>query len=201
MRRVTKTTKKLSYIILTLWFMGLSMVLTSLAAKHLVALPVPPANPEMVSAFEALRPPKERGQWIIVHVLYGPCPCAARLVDHLIKRPTPSDLSEHVLLINDQELRIKPALASSGRFTIHELPPEALETRFHLQSSPLMVLLSPSGELRYLGGYTTHKQGPAPQDMQILDRARAQDAPISALPVLGCAVARQLQELINPLGI
>lgn len=182
----------------SLWVFLASVCTVALMARHLVALPAPgPQDGQMADALQRLRHPEEQGKLLAVHVLYSECRCSLRIVDHLVTRARPQGVSELVLLAGPP-LDLAERLEAAG-FRVLQLKEEALQERFHIESAPLMVVLSPTGDVRYAGGYTTQKQGLDIQDLSILEGART--AGVAPLPVLGCAVSQRLQKLLNPLGL
>ena len=78
-------------------------------------------------------------------------------------------------------------------------PPE-LAARYGLEAAPVFVVADPEGELRYVGGYTTRKQGLDNRDLAIITELRAGHDQ-RELPLFGCAVSRSLQQLLDPLGL
>ena len=175
----------------------MTIVMSSLMARHLVALPAPESTPTLISSLGALRQdPAPR--WMLVHVIYGPCPCSGRIVDHLLARRAQPGVAEHVLLTQD-EGRFGSRLSQRG-FIVHLLTPDELDDRFKISSSPLLLILDPTDQPRYIGGYTAQKQGPAPQDLLLLASAQAGQG-LPSLPILGCAVSARLRSLLNPMNL
>jgi hypothetical protein len=120
------------------------------------------------------------------------------LLDHLTTRPHPRGVDEALLLVGEG-----PEMAARARahgYRVVALRPEELKSRFNLSAAPLMVVADAAGRVRYAGGYTTHKQGPAPQDLEILGSLMRKRS-VAELPVFGCAVSKQLQALLDPLGL
>lgn len=187
----------LTMLALASWFATMTVVMSSLMARHLVALPAPEPNSALISALGALRPEHAQG-WSLIHVIYGPCPCSGRIVDHLLERRAQPGITEHVLLTQD-EGRFGPRLSQRG-FIVHHLSPDELDARFKISSSPLLLILDPTDQPRYIGGYTAQKQGPAPQDLLLLARAQA-GLGMPSLPILGCAVSARLRRLLNPMNL
>lgn len=186
---------KLTTLTLVGWFVVMTLVMSSLMARHLVALPAPVASGALISSLGALR---QQPGWMMVHVIYGPCPCSGRIVTHLIERRAQPGVNEHILLTQD-EGRFGAKLSQSG-FIVHHLTPDELAARFKISSSPMLLILNPKDHPHYIGGYTAQKQGPAPQDLTLLARAQAGEG-MPSLPILGCAVSAQLRSLLNPMNL
>lgn len=183
--------------LLATWGAGLLLLCAYLLASHLVALPVPSQdNPALMAALERSRSDQERDRWLMVHVIYGDCPCSMRVVDHLLERELAPEASERMLLVGED-----PSLAQRMRdhgYRVEVLSAEQLKARYQIVGVPLLVIADPANRLRYVGGYTARKQGPDIQDTRILEELRA-DRSIEALPLFGCAVSRELREALNPL--
>ena len=133
-----------------------------------------------------------------MHVLYAECNCSKRIFGHLFHSERPAGVAERILLVgHDQTLEDK---ASAAGFKTEVVEPEALERRFHVQAAPLLLVSDPQDQLRYIGGYTSRKQGPDIRDREIIAGLRAEE-PQPELPLFGCAVSAGLQQLLDPLGV
>jgi hypothetical protein len=169
-----------------------------LLGRHVVALPKPPADPVTTRAFAALRNPGDRASWLAAHVLYAGCRCSARVVDHLAQSSRIASVHEVVLWVG-HDSQLETRLTTAG-FRLLPIEPEALHQRFGVEAAPLLVVLDPNDRARYVGGYTTRKQGPDIQDRQILAALLGGATP-EENPVLGCAVSSRLQTALNPIGV
>jgi hypothetical protein len=190
--------RRLSRLGLTAWFVVMLAIGATLLARHVVALPRPVADEALGRAMASLRMPEDAKRWMAVHVLYAECRCSQRIAEHLLSSSRPSDVSERVLLVGrDPDLE--------GRFAARGLRvvlTDATEvgSRYHVAAVPLLVVVAPDDTVRYAGGYTPRKQGPDPQDLQLVADARAGRSP-ATLPVFGCAVSARLKSSLNPLGL
>lgn len=184
---------------LALWA-GLSLVVQStLMASHWYTLPSPDrADPELGEALAALVPEAEQESWTAVHVLYSACRCSQRVFDHLFESARPDGLYEVVLLVGDDAS--VQARAGAAGFDVITLSPTDLEERFGIVSAPLLLVMSPGGELRYAGGYTERKQGYAIEDREVIEALQSGAAP-SELPLYGCGVSKELQQILDPMGL
>ncbi|MCR9159609.1 MAG: hypothetical protein ACE37F_04620 [Nannocystaceae bacterium] len=182
-----------------LWAGFSIMAQTTLMAGHWYTLPSPdPGDGELQQSLAALVPARAEGSWAAVHVLYSACRCSQRVFDHLFESPRPDGVYETVLLVGaDEEIERRAAAAG---FDVRVLTPEALESEFGIVSAPLLLVLGPSAELRYAGGYTERKQGYDVQDVQIIETLQAGDDP-AELPLYGCGVSKELQQLLDPMGL
>lgn len=168
----------------------------SLTAAHSYGLPKPQAS-ALESTVKLLREPGDGG-WLVVHVLYGKCPCSQRIRTHLIDRKRTPDAGETVLIIDGDEEMAAPLRAAG--FAVRTLTADELRDRYHIEAAPLLVVASPSGDIRYRGGYTTRPSSTEVHDVEIIRDARTATPPES-LPLFGCAVSRELQRALDPLGI
>jgi hypothetical protein len=170
-----------------------------LMASHSLALPRPAGHdPRLATGLAALRPAERAGDWLAVHVMYAQCRCSQRLIDHLASRPHPPGVSEAVLLAGSDEV-LEARLRDAG-YRLEVIEPAELERRYHVTAAPLLAVLDASQQLRYLGGYTRTKQGPAPQDTAIIASLMRVER-VADLPLLGCAVSERLRAMLDPLGL
>lgn len=185
--------------ILAAWALSMLAMCTIMLARHLVPLPAQTSDDAALSQALATQRPSERKlEWMAVHVLYGECGCSRRVARHLLASQRPQDTTELIVLVGDDpELRAK-ALARG--FEVDVVSREELPRKYHLQSVPVLAVLDPLDRLRYVGGYTTRKQGPDIQDLRILEELQS-DRSIASLPLFGCAVSRSLQRVIDPTGL
>jgi hypothetical protein len=184
------------------WVALLFVTSTSLTAAHLFTLPKPDVSDRVTKhALDSLRSSSERDSWLAVHVMYAQCRCSRRILEHLASSPRPHGAREKLLLVGSRE-DLAPTLeriAARG-IALHPTTAEDLRDRFHVASAPLLLVLSPAGTISYSGGYTEHKQGPKPRDAQIIAQLMQAQEPV-VLPLFGCAVSKELQALLDPIGL
>jgi hypothetical protein len=183
---------------LAAWLLGMLAIGSSLLARHALALPRPIADAALARSMATLREPGNVGRWMAVHVLYTECRCSRVLVEHLLSTRRPNNVVEKVLLVGrDADLE---ARLTAGGFHVVQVRPAELAERYHVAAVPLLIVTAPDESVRYVGGYTTRKQGPDPRDLEIIAGAR-EERPLASLPVLGCAVSDKLRAMLNPLGL
>lgn len=172
---------------------------TTLMATHWRTLPVPAADDDrLLAALAQLRDDDDRERWLVVHVLYAACRCSRKVIDHLVDDPRPSGLAERILLVGaTPELDAKLAASS---IAVVRVQPHELAERFAIESAPLLLVVDPTGTLRYRGGYSERKQAAELHDVEIVERLRA-DATVAPLPLFGCAVSDELRRMLDPLGL
>jgi hypothetical protein len=185
-------------LLLLVWAATMLLVGAILLASHWLALPAPAVDDPLLQRALAQLDDRGRGRWQLVHVLYSECRCSQRTLDYLASRPTPEGAVERLLLVGHDEERASKA--RSRGLWVEEISADELEQRFHIESVPLLVIVDPTGVLRYVGGYTLRQQGLDYQDLEILTQLRQNHATHS-LPIYGCAVSRQLQSYLDPIGV
>jgi hypothetical protein len=183
--------RKFGNIALATWFAAMIGVGSSLLAKHVVALPQPQSS-LLAPSINALRTPAERGQWLAVHVLYSDCRCFQRIADHLAGTERPPGSSEMILWVGPEA----PARDLTERFDVRHVSARDLST-FGVEAAPSLIVVDPNGSLRYAGGYTNRKQGPAIEDLRIL-KAIQSSTQVETLPLSGCAVSSRLKSKLSP---
>lgn len=173
-----------------LWVVLLTLFGSVLGIRHWVALPRPTDHAALATAMAALRHPGQ-ADLEVVHVLYADCRCSRRILDVLARREPVPGRTEKVLLVGDLPETEKD-VGARGLEIVH-VRAEELLARFHVESAPMFVVLDAENRVRYVGGYTEHKQGLLPRDRVIADAIARGESPAS-LPVFGCAVSDRLRK-------
>jgi hypothetical protein len=183
---------------LVAWFIVMTLVAATLLGRHLLAFPRPMADAAMEEAMASVRGPDGAGRWMAVHVLYADCLCSRRVADHLLSSPRPGGLAERVLLIgHDSELEARLA---SAHLTATAVTEGEAADRFHAVAAPALIVVDPSGSVRYSGGYTERKQSLDIEDVAIIEDLRA-GRDVAPRKIYGCAVSSRLRASLNPLGL
>ena len=180
----------LARFVLPIWALSMVLAGAALMVDHWVGLIVSPVDGHAVVALA--RAPS--GRFTVAHVMYAACPCSRRIVAHLVERGPIEGVTEVVFVVG--RLRAEPALLGAG-FSVVTVDVEAL-ARLGIDAAPSFVVVDSNGEVRHAGGYTSHKQGLDYQDVAAVDALRNGDV-VTALPVLGCAMTRELQRALDPL--
>jgi hypothetical protein len=182
---------------LAVWAAAMLLIGAILMASHWLGLPVPVLeNPRLQAALAELG--GAGGRWQLVHVLYSECRCSQRTLDYLQRRATPAHTLERLLLVGS-DAQAASAARQRG-FLVEEITPAELSQRFQLEAAPLLLVVDPEGSVRYAGGYTERQQGLDYRDLTILARLRERGGS-ERLPAYGCAVSRELQDQLDPLGV
>ncbi|HEY1816121.1 MAG TPA: hypothetical protein VGG74_27425 [Kofleriaceae bacterium] len=189
----------LALVGLVAWLVVGTAVGGALLIRHLVALPTPArTDTTLRDAVRKLLP--QRG-WRALHVMYRDCPCSQRTIAHLLASPRPAELAELVLIVDDdRQSGPEDARLRAAGFPVVVIGPDELRGRFHLEAAPVLIVMSPEGELAYVGGYNRHKQGAAYEDLAIVADARARHD-VAPLPVFGCATSSRLANEVDPLHL
>jgi len=167
-------------------------------AWHTLTLPAPDRG-SVTAAVELHRRLEDRGRWSVLHVLYSGCGCSARVLERLAGRRPIEGVPETILFVDGAPGELAEQAHAAG-FRLESLTRDDLVQRYHLEAAPLLVIADGDGAIRYLGGYTERKQSPEIQDVAILERLRRGEE-VSALPLFGCAVSRDLQSKLDPLKL
>ncbi len=188
-----------SFVTVGFWAVLMTVVSASLMVGHWVSLP----HPEVGSRPAVFRSAVGGGSgesptFHAFHFLYGDCPCSRRVLDHVLERGAIDGVREHLILIGDDPKNERRAVAAG--FDVRVVTPAELETCFGVAAAPLLMIVDPSGVVRYSGGYTERKQALAIDDQAIIRRTIAGETP-DGLPLYGCAVSDGLRAIVDPLGI
>ncbi|MDX1930395.1 MAG: hypothetical protein SFV81_27975 [Pirellulaceae bacterium] len=181
-----------------LWASGMILAVACLMVSHWVILPHPQMTDKAWSTQLNQTLAVQSEQWTALHFLYGNCPCSRRILSHLVNRFPIDGCRERIVFIGeDGEMT---AAARKRGYEVDEVTPEGLKTRYGVEAAPLLTVLDPSGNIRFAGGYTTHKQGPQIQDVNIIHQLLRGEI-VGDLPLFGCAVSNELKSLVDPLGL
>jgi hypothetical protein len=137
--------------------------------------------------------------WRAVHVLSASCQCSSGVAEHLLARGPIPDLREEVLLAGDDKELI--ARLSRAGFRTLTVTGDQLAQKYGIAGAPWLLLISPTGEIAYQGGYASDAGARTGyQDARIWMQVRQGKSP-EALPVFGCALGKRLQRTLDPLAL
>lgn len=188
------TKKALLYGLLGFWGVIIAAGLSFLMAGHLIIFPSPDSKIE--GAMKTLQNESgAAGQWFAAHVIADGCRCSGEALEHLLARGPRKDSQELIIYVG-KELS-EPLRASSYKTMLSD---EAKLFRdYGVESAPLLALVSPEGKLVYAGGYSETRNGPIVEDTVIAEAMRGGSP--KALPLFGCAVSKDMQDKVDPLGL
>jgi hypothetical protein len=185
--------------VLWLWAVVAFVVTGSLASAHEYTLPHPARGDRVLrAALAAQRTADEAGRFGVTHVMYAACQCSQGIIDHLEARGARKDVAEHVVLVG-HDAALAARIRRAG-YRLDNVEPVELKRKYGIEAAPMLIIADPHGEVAYTGGYTRQKQGLDIRDTVLIDEVIAGQA-TTELPLLGCAVSRALQRLLDPLGL
>lgn len=184
--------KVLIYCVFGLWLVVLAVGLSYLTAGHLIFFASPEEKIE--SALSALqRDLGARDEWFAVHAVAEGSPCSVPVLEHLLARGPRKDLRE--LLISSAK-EMSEALRSSSYKTM--VSDEGTLVRdYGVESTPLLIVMSPEGKLVYKGGYSQSKTDPVTDT--VIDASMRGESPKPS-PLPDCAAAKVRPDNAVPKG-
>ena len=182
---------------IAIWASALTLVIGTLMVSHWVVLPSPAVG-QTLPAAEVTRTVSTRGRLQVFHFLSSECPCSRRVLRHLVDRGANAKVLETIVLVGESK-ELEMAAVKHG-YVMDVVTPEELASRYEVESGPLMIVTAPDSTILYSGGYTSRKQGYEIQDERIISELLAGDE-VECLPVFGCAVSKDLQAIVDPLGL
>lgn len=176
-------------------WVGLCMIVGSyLLASHMLSLPTPAAgDPTLRQTITANRGVDQADRWLVLHVLSEDCTCSRRVLDHLLAGTRPAGVVERIVLVSEHASAAAewgPAIRDHG-FDLEVVAPDDLVARYRIESAPLLVIVDPRDEVRYMGGYTPRKHAADVRDLALIGAVRRGET-VEPLPSFGCAVGRTL---------
>jgi len=140
----------------------------------------------------------QREMLALAHYIAPRCGCSQILVDYFIQRGV-SEFAERMVIVEDSPTVAGKKLAERLRKVGF-----AVQTRKigELEGLPLFEVVDAQGSLLYRGGYT---KGPISPFVRIEDLDQARRIGSGGKPkgyfAYGCAVAKQLIQSLDPLGV
>lgn len=178
---------------LIIWMVGAVAVGATLQARHLLALPTGSiAQAVRDDSATMLRGSKQT--LAVWHVLSADCACSRKVAAHLAERAVIDGTIETIVWVS----RTGDA-PQTGAMLLVTVTPDELQRRFGAIAAPQIIAIDSLGAVRYVGGYSKRKQGSI-EDTRII-AALARGADTAPLPVFGCAVAQELVEKTDPVGL
>lgn len=179
------------------WLVGTAAMCGYLLASHTLTLPTPATgDAELRAALAAQHPQRS---WLTLHVLDQDCRCSQRVLAHLLTRGPMRDANERVVWVAGTPDATSLAAIRARGFALDVLSPDALVARYHLAAAPLLVIVAPDGDVRYLGGYAPRKQAADLRDTGVIAATRL-GLRVAPLPTFGCAIGA-LRDAVDPLRL
>lgn len=188
------------------WLCAGLAITSSLMIGHVVPLPAPARGDVIAAAANATAnaDPDQSLEHtpgaavLALHFLYGDCPCSRNVLDHVLERDPIDGIRERIVFVGKKDPR--EPIAESRGYETERVSPVELRSRYGVESAPLLVVVDARGTILHSGGYTSRKRGVNVQDESII-RSVIQGDSEDQLPVLGCAVSKELQSAVDPLGL
>ena len=173
-----------------------SLVLPLVMAAALGLLHVPfRAEPSAVAHFVSATTPTV-SSWKAVHLLSVSCSCSRAVSAHLLQRGPFPGMPEYVVLVGN-DANLAQSLSQIG-FRVQSRSADEIADQFQIPGAPWFILVSPTQEIAYAGGYSVRRDARSGyQDQQIWRKAMA-GFRTDALPVYGCALGKRLQRKADP---
>lgn len=185
------------------WAVSLTYLIATMMVGHWVPMPRPDVGDEVRLLSSGDLPgrmikPSDGERLIAFHFLYGDCPCSRRVLKAILTRSPEESAIELIVLIGEDPVNERKA--KDLGFEVDCVTPQELKSKYNIESAPLLLVVDNRARIVYSGGYTSRKQGLDIQDTTIISRiANGED--VSCLPLYGCAVSRELKQILDPLNI
>jgi hypothetical protein len=188
---------------ISVWAAACVVAGTYLLAAHLLTLPAPaPTDPVLHRGIAAHRGAHQLDRWLVLHVVFDECGCSLRVLDHLLADSRPPGVAERIVLVTEHRAARAAWIAAipAHGFDLDVVTPEQLVAEYHIEASPLLVIVDPHDTVRYVGGYTPRKQASDVRDVAVIAAVQRGEI-VEPLPTFGCAISRALNSRLDPLGI
>lgn len=174
------------YTFIFFWVAGLSYTGAYLHGNHFVEF-----KNQKMKDFNI-----ETNQWGMIHILGQGCGCSEIIGEYLIKRGPIKNHQERVYIIGEHH-ELAQNLKKSG-FQVKKI--DEFENR--IEGVPMLIVHNDKGKSLYSGAYT---KGVVTPISKILDlnifKSIKENKPTKDLLVAGCAVSKELQSKLDPLGL
>ena len=192
---MTKDT--LGKIFLFFWIIIVSTIISFQMAGHLLTMPVPKDLERLDKQLNLLTGSEK---FTGLHILFDKCSCTNSLIKSLLKHPSSKEINESILWVGTKEsLGVRAEKFLEFGYRIIYTDTASLKQNFGVEVAPILALKE--GKIfRYLGGYYDRPGSTLSHEKAIIKAVLAQQTPKS-LPVYGCAVSDDLQNIIDPLSI
>jgi hypothetical protein len=179
--------------LIAVWAMSVTAVLASMSSWHSFLFEAPAA--EDVSSFLEVDAPLN-----MLHVMAAGCSCSGHLADYLTGRGANPDVAERVLILGD--MPEQAAELRTAGFRVENIDFETARARGFLSAVPLLVIFDGDRKVEYIGGYASTPITPLTTFYDLrMAKSIQQGGPLDRFPVRGCAVSRELQEMLDPFGL
>jgi hypothetical protein len=177
-------------LLLILWALASLYILTRMHGWHWISFKYEkPKNIAQVAK------DIEKENWGMIHVLGRGCGCSEFVQDYLIKRKAQKNIRETIIFIGNAAR--KRELEKAGYHFA-----EAQNVNGLIKGVPMLLIYNNNGQVIYSGGYAQKTITPFTQiqDLKILQAAKSEQN-LKEYSVMGCAVSKKLQNLLDPLNL
>lgn len=181
--------------ILIFWVFVVVIIFTTKMASHLIALPAPENDRDLVNNLHSLVPIPS--SWTAIHIIYKNCSCTAGLIRQLKKRGKYSEISELVIYVGNDKNQ-QDSLLKAG-YNVYNVSEEVLISVTGIETSPVLIILDSVGQVKYLGGYFEGSEAIFSLDLKIIKNS-IEKKTFTALPIYGCPLSDRLKEIYDPFG-
>lgn len=185
--------KKIFTVLSILWMAGVSYLLTHMHAWHQLGIK------SELSQTSFTLPSVPAGAYGMVHFLGEGCGCSKIIAEYLAKRGKLSGVPEEIWLVGEmkevaQTLRDKGLIVRSFKVEKDQAPP--------INAVPAFGVYDHQKKFHYMGAYTDGPVRPHSvfKDLETLKSIKHHRT-VASLDVMGCAVSKQYQKLLDPFGI
>jgi hypothetical protein len=191
--------QKTKIISLSIWFLGLSALLTYLSGFHMIAFNHVELKIDSIKRFVAAseKSPQVDTKMALHHFLGTGCGCSKKILAYLEKRKK-SNLDEYVHLIENKD-NWKEKLESAG-YIVEVLTEESAHKNYNIESVPLFSVAQ-SDRLLYQGGYNEQQMHNTNYEDLMIAQNLQQKKAIKEYPLFGCANGKIAKQLQDPLGV
>lgn len=189
--------KKFHVFLIASWVIAVSAVITILHSWHYADLG--PGKNKQVE-FKNLLPKIKEGHGV-AHFITPACSCSQQVYKHLLSRkPLENELA---IIIDDNELEFEKNLKAKGyKVQLIETKKLDAEKADMIKGVPLLVIYDNNLETQYVGGYSDKSITPFTKiNIQSFLNNIEKKRKIASMPVIGCAVSKKYQKLLDPLGL
>lgn len=180
-----------------LWAASCSVLVTLLVAGHVAPFMAAPVLATTVLFTHKLNDTFDG--WQALHIVADGCNCSSDVVSHLVARGLDRRLSAEGVVLVGHSPELEQKLKTIG-FRYAELAPGAVTGTTGIEAAPTLVVISPTGEILYTGGYYAKRERTEALDGKIVGLVMAGQA-VKPLPLFGCAFSKRLQAATDPLGL
>lgn len=191
--------KKKQLLFVFIWVISISLVIGSIHSWHYAEYNISQKSLKLDNIKVA------KNHYGVLHFLTPTCSCSEKILSHLLKRgPLKREVGiEKIVLIDDTPENYTQKLKERG-FDIDHYSFEEATKKYSesIRGVPLLIIFNDEKEAKYVGGYSDKLITPFTNiDIKKFLTEIKSGRAIASLPVRGCAVSKEYQTILDPLGI